>query len=127
MIESIHTSGAPEAIGPYSQAVRCGDWLLLSGQIPLDPTTGVMVTGEIVAQTEQVMANLAAVLHAAGIGWSQVVRTTIFLVDLNDFAVVNQVYGRHVQPPYPARATVQAAALPRGALVEMDAMAWLGG
>jgi 2-iminobutanoate/2-iminopropanoate deaminase len=97
--------------------------VFLSGQIPLDPATGQLVAGNVVAQTEQVMKNLGAVLEAAGCGFADVVRTTIYLVDMADFARVNEAYGRSFQAPYPARATVQVSALPRGARVEIDAVA----
>lgn len=121
----VSAADAPKAIGPYSQAVRAGQLVFLSGQIPLDPASGEMVGGaDVEAQTRQVMANLAAVLAAAGSGFQHVVKTTIFLTDLADFARVNQVYGAAfdgVQPP--ARATVQVAALPRGAKVEIEAIA----
>jgi 2-iminobutanoate/2-iminopropanoate deaminase len=119
----VSSSQAPAAIGPYSQAVRAGPWVFLSGQIPLDPVTGQLVTGAIEAQTERVLQNLSAVLAAAGCGFADVVRTTIYLVDLGHFAEVNQVYGRFFAEPYPARSTVQVAALPRGAQVEIDAVA----
>ena len=120
----VKTDAAPAAIGPYSQAVAAGGFLFCSGQIPLDPKTGQMVEGDIVVQTERVMANLQAVLEAGGASWSSVVRTTIYLANLGDFAKVNEIYGRHFtdgQPP--TRATVQVAALPRAALVEIDAIA----
>lgn len=123
MKDTIATQNAPRAIGPYSQAVRAGELLFLSGQIPLDPATGQLVEGDLAVQTERVMKNLAAVLAAAGCGFGDVVRTTIYLVDLGQFAVVNEVYGRFFRAPYPARATVQVAALPRGAQVEIDAIA----
>ena len=123
MKEAISTGDAPAAIGPYSQAVRAGELLFVSGQIPLDPSTGELVAGDVVAQTEQVMRNLGAVLAAGACGFSDVVRTTIYLVDLTHFAAVNEVYGRAFAPPYPARATVQVAALPRRAQVEIDAVA----
>ena len=123
MKTALTTADAPGAIGPYSQAVRAGSMVFLSGQIPLDPATGHMVEGDIAAQTERVMKNLAAVLEAAGCGWQEVVKTTIYLVDLGAFATVNGVYGKYLQTPFPARATVQVAALPRGALVEIDAIA----
>ncbi|HYD47680.1 MAG TPA: RidA family protein [Terriglobales bacterium] len=119
----IESSAAPQAIGPYSQAIRSGQWLFCSGQIPLDPSSGQIVAGGIEAETEQVMANLKAVLAAAGAGFSQVVRTTIYLADLADFARVNEIYGRYFEAPFPARATVGVAALPRGARVEIDAIA----
>ncbi len=123
----VSSPGAPAAIGPYSQAVRTsgGRTLWLSGQIPLDPTTGELVKGDIVAQTERVMENLGAVLAAAGAGFKDVVRCTIYLADLADFAKVNEVYARRFPRDPPARATVQVAALPRGARVEIDAVAVL--
>ena len=123
MKSPITTKDAPAAIGPYSQGVRAGGLLFVSGQIPLEPATGQLVGGDVAAQTERVMNNLGAVLAAAGCGFADVVRTTIYLVDLAHFATVNDVYGRYFQAPYPARATVQVAALPRGAQVEIDAVA----
>jgi 2-iminobutanoate/2-iminopropanoate deaminase len=123
MKDEISTKEAPAAIGPYSQAVRAGQLVFLSGQVALDPATGQLVAGDVVAQTEQVMKNLAAVLAAAGCGFADVVRTTIYLVDMADFARVNEAYGRFFEAPYPARATVQVSALPRGARVEIDAVA----
>jgi len=125
MHEVIATTAAPRAIGPYSQAtaVHAGRLLFLSGQIPLDPATGELVKGTIEEETAQVMRNLAAVLEAGGAGFPQVVKTTIFLTDLGDFARVNGVYGAHFPGSPPARATVQVAALPRGARVEIDAVA----
>jgi 2-iminobutanoate/2-iminopropanoate deaminase len=119
----ISTEGAPAAIGPYSQAVEVDGVVFLSGQIPLDPKTGQLVTGDIAAQTERVMENLGAVLQAAKLGFENVVRTTIFLADLGDFAKVNEVYGKRFLHEPPARATVQVAALPKGARVEIDAIA----
>jgi 2-iminobutanoate/2-iminopropanoate deaminase len=123
MKEAITTKDAPAAIGPYSQAVSAGDIVFLSGQIPLDPATGQIVAAGIAEQTERVMKNLGAVLAAGACTFADVVRTTIYLVDLGQFAAVNEVYGRFFEAPYPARATVQVAALPRGALVEIDAVA----
>jgi 2-iminobutanoate/2-iminopropanoate deaminase len=123
MKDEISTKEAPAAIGPYSQAVRAGQLVFLSGQVALDPVTGQLVAGDVVAQTEQVMKNLGAVLTAGGCTFADVVRTTIYLVDMADFARVNETYGRFFQPPYPARATVQVSALPRGARVEIDAIA----
>ncbi len=127
MKRSVHAAGAPEAIGPYSQAVeaRGARTLWLSGQIPLDPATGELVQGDVAAQTERVMENLRAVLAAAGASFEHVVRCTIYLADLADFAAVNEVYGRAFPGEPPARATVQVAALPRGARVEIDAVAVL--
>lgn len=124
---AIHTTHAPAAIGPYSQAVTAGDWLFCSGQIPLDPQTGELVTHTIEAATTRVMDNLLAVLTAAGLTFDHVVRTTIYLVDLSDFAAVNAVYARYFHTDPPARSTVQVAALPRGVPVEIDAIAFAAG
>jgi 2-iminobutanoate/2-iminopropanoate deaminase len=120
---AVSTDRAPGAIGPYSQALDAGGWVFCSGQIGLDPSTGQLVSGGIVAEAEQVMRNLEAVLAAAGLGFADVVRTTIYLVDLADFGTVNDIYARYVRAPYPARATVGVAALPRGARIEIDAIA----
>jgi 2-iminobutanoate/2-iminopropanoate deaminase len=122
----IATTTAPQAIGPYSQAIAAGGFVFLSGQIPLDPATGEMVSGDIRVETERVLENLAAVLQAAGADFSHVVRTTIFLTNLADFAVVNETYAKRFTAAPPARATVQVAALPRGARVEIDAVAYKG-
>jgi 2-iminobutanoate/2-iminopropanoate deaminase len=122
----VHTDRAPAAIGPYSQAVVAHGLLFTAGQIPLDPATGQVVSGDVSAQTERVLANLAAVLEAAGASWSNVVKTTVFLHDMNDFPTVNQVYARVLGAARPARSTVQVAALPRGVLVEIDAVAVVG-
>jgi 2-iminobutanoate/2-iminopropanoate deaminase len=122
-MKAISTTDAPAAIGPYSQAIRSGDLVFLSGQIPLDPKTGAMVQGSIAAETERVLDNLGAVLSAAGCGFADVVRTTIFLVDLADFQAVNETYAKRFGEAPPARATVQVAALPKGARVEIDAIA----
>ena len=127
MKQALFSQDAPAAIGPYSQAVASSGLLFLSGQIPLDPKSGVLVSDDVAAQTEQVMENLAAVLATAGATFAHVVKTTIYLVDLGSFAVVNEIYGRRFSVPYPARATVQVTALPRGAKVEIDAIAVLGG
>lgn len=126
MREAVSTDGAPKAIGPYSQAVKAGGFLFLSGQIPLDPSTGQVVEGGIEAQTRRVMDSLAAVLAAAGTSMAGVVRTTIYLADLADFATVNELYGSYFDAPAPARATVQVARLPRDVRVEIDAIAHLG-
>jgi 2-iminobutanoate/2-iminopropanoate deaminase len=122
----VATENAPAAIGPYSQAVLAGGLLFCSGQIPLNPATGQMVAGGIAEQTEQVMQNLQAVLVAAGSGFDQVVKTTIYLTDLANFAVVNEIYGRYFSTAPPARATVEVQGLPRGAAVEIDAIAVAG-
>ena len=123
MKEAITSSDAPKAIGPYSQAVRAGGLVFLSGQIPLDPRTGELVAGDVRAQADRVLDNLAAVLRAAGLSFEHVVKTTIYLTDLADFGAVNEVYGKRFGAVPPARATVQVAALPRGAKVEIDAVA----
>ena len=125
--EVVATTSAPAAIGPYSQAVKLGNLVFCSGQIALDPKTGQLVGGgDVAAQTRQVLANLAAVLEAAGTTMSQVVKTTIFLADMGDFAVVNQVYGESFPSAPPARATVEVSRLPRDARVEIDAIAVVG-
>ncbi len=122
--EVIHSDEAPKAIGPYSQAVRAGSFVFLSGQIPLDYKTGEMVgASDVRAQAKQVMENLQAVLQAGGASFARVVKTTIYLKDLGDFGAVNEVYGHYFPAAPPARATVQVAGLPRGALVEIDAIA----
>jgi len=122
--ETIHTTAAPEAIGPYSQAVAAGPYLFTSGQIGLDPLTGKLVEGGVEAQARQVTANLAAVLAAGGLTFADVVKTTIFLVDMGDFAAVNAVYGESFEgSTTPARSTVAVAALPRDARVEIEAVA----
>ncbi len=123
MREIIETAGAPKAIGPYSQAVRAGDLVFASGQIPIDPQTGEFVAGGVAEQTEQVLRNLSAVLEAAGASLGQVLKTTVFLADMNDFAAMNEVYGRHFKEEPPARATVEASRLPRDARVEIEAIA----
>jgi 2-iminobutanoate/2-iminopropanoate deaminase len=124
--EAISTPNAPAAIGPYSQAIVAGDLVFTAGQIPLDPQTQALVPGDVRAQAEQVMKNLEAVLEAAGVGFSAVVKSTIFLVDLGHFATVNEVYGRRFPARPPARSTVQVAALPKGALVEIELVARKG-
>ena len=116
----VSTSAAPAAIGPYSQAVRAGDTLWLSGQIPLDPLTKELVKGDIEVQARRVFENLKAVISAAGAGFDDVVKTTIFLTDLGHFAQVNKVMAEYFREPYPARSTVGVAALPRGAQVEVE-------
>ena len=126
MREIIKTEGAPGAIGPYSQAIRAGGFIFASGQIPLDPATGSLVQGGIVEQTEQVMRNVSALLEAAGSGIDRIVKTTVFLADMNDFSAMNEVYGKYFEKNPPARATVQAARLPRDARVEIEVVALAG-
>lgn len=125
MRQAVSSESAPKAIGPYSQGIRAGSLLFLSGQVALDPATGAMVEGDIAAQTHRVFANLKAVLEAAGASFDHVVRTTVYLADMNDFAVVNEIYGTYFSFPAPARATVQAARLPKDARVEIDLIASL--
>jgi 2-iminobutanoate/2-iminopropanoate deaminase len=125
MRQAVSSESAPTAIGPYSQAIRAGSLLFLSGQIPLDPATGSMVDGDIAAQTHRVFANLRAILEAAGASFDNVVKTTVYLADMNDFATVNEIYGTYFSSPAPARATVQAARLPKDARVEIDLIASL--
>src|ERR1700734_1308337 len=121
---AVATDQAPAAIGPYSQAVRAGDLVFTSGQIGLDPRTGELVEGGVEAQTRRVLENLTHVLAAAGASWADVVRTTVFLADLGDFALVNRLYGERIGGGVmPSRSTVQVAKLPRGAAVEIDAIA----
>ena len=119
----ILTQDAPQPIGPYSQAVRVGDLLFCSGQIPLDPVTGQVVSQDVMGQTKKVMENLNAVLIAAGCSWSSVVKTTIFLKSMNDFPKVNEVYGAHFSKEPPARSTVEVARLPKDVLVEIEMIA----
>jgi 2-iminobutanoate/2-iminopropanoate deaminase len=123
MNQIVSSPDAPKAIGPYSQAVRAGQLLFLSGQVPLDPASGLIVSGDITAQTRRTLDNIRAVLTAAGLSLANVVRTTIFLADMNDFAAVNEVYGQYFSQPFPARVTVQVARLPKDARVEIDAIA----
>jgi 2-iminobutanoate/2-iminopropanoate deaminase len=123
MKEIIATERAPQAIGPYSQAVRAGNLVFASGQIPIDPATKEFVPGGIVEQTEQVLKNLKAVFEAAGVGLDKIVKTTVFLADMNDFTAMNEVYGKYFGQNPPARATVEAARLPRDAKVEIEAIA----
>jgi 2-iminobutanoate/2-iminopropanoate deaminase len=121
--QAVSTPSAPAAIGPYSQAVRAGSLLFISGQIPVDPATGSLIEGNIAEQTHRVFRNIGAILDAAGATFEQVVRTTVYLADMNDFAAMNEVYGTYFSAPAPARATVQAARLPKDARVEIDVIA----
>ena len=123
MREAIVTDRAPQAIGPYSQAVRAGNQIYCSGQIPIDPATGAIIDGDIATQTRQVLTNLSKVLETAGVALDHVVQTTVYLADMNDFAAMNAVYGTFFTSPAPARSTVQAARLPRDARVEIDVIA----
>jgi 2-iminobutanoate/2-iminopropanoate deaminase len=123
--QRIETETAPAAIGPYSQAIVAGGFLFTAGQIALDPVTGKIVDGGIVEQTARVLANLSAVLAKAGASWADVVKTTVYLVDLAEFPVMNEIYGKHLGTTRPARSTVQVEALPRGGLVEIDLIAAL--
>lgn len=123
--QAVATDKAPKAIGPYSQAVRAGDLLFVSGQVPIDPATGAIIEGDIAAQTDRVMRNLAAILEAAGGTMDHVVRCTVYLADMNDFAAMNEVYGSYFSQPAPARATIQAVRLPKDARVEIDVIASL--
>jgi len=124
-LKPIHSDAAPAAIGPYSQAISAGGFLFTAGQIALDPGTGQLVDGGVQLQTERVMTNLTAVLREAGATWDNVVKTTVYLHDMADFPAMNEVYGRWLGEARPARSTVQAAGLPRGALVEIDVVAKL--
>jgi 2-iminobutanoate/2-iminopropanoate deaminase len=123
MKDIIQTDSAPSAIGPYSQAIKAGGFLFASGQIPIDPKSGAFVSGGIAEQTEQVLKNLSAVLEAAGSGLDRVVKTTVFLADMDEFGAMNEVYGKYFSSRPPARATVEAARLPRDARVEIEAIA----
>ena len=123
MKTAVSSPSAPKAIGPYSPAVRAGQWVFLSGQVPMDPATGNLIDGDIAAQTRRVFDNLGALLTAARLSFSHVVRTTVFLADMNDFAAMNQVYATYFSEPYPARSTVQVARLPKDARVEIDLIA----
>jgi 2-iminobutanoate/2-iminopropanoate deaminase len=121
--EIITTDRIAPSVGPFSSAVRAGDLLFLSGQVALDPASGKLVAGGVVAQTEQIFANISAVLDAAGQSFDNVMKTTVYLADMKDFGAMNTVYARHFKAPYPARTTVQAAALPLGAAVEIEVVA----
>jgi 2-iminobutanoate/2-iminopropanoate deaminase len=126
-VEAFSSPNAPKAIGPYSPAVRAGQFLFISGQVPIDPATGSLVSGDIRTETRRVMDNLGALLTAGGLDFSAVVRTTVFLADINDFAAMNEVYASYFHEPFPARATVQVARLPRDARVEIDVIATFDG
>jgi 2-iminobutanoate/2-iminopropanoate deaminase len=123
MKQAIFAPGGPTAIGPYSPALRAGQLLFISGQVPLDPATGNLVEGDIAAQTRRVLENVGTLLTAAGLTHNDVVRTTVFLADMGEFAAMNAAYGQFFTEPYPARSTVQAARLPRDARIEIDVIA----
>jgi len=124
--EIIRTEQAPAAVGPYSQAVRAGGWLYVSGQIPIDPATGAMLSGDVTEQTHRVLKNLQAVLTASGASLGDIVKMTVYLDDMGDFAPMNEVYAGYFAADPPARACIQAARLPKDAAIEMDAVAFLG-
>jgi 2-iminobutanoate/2-iminopropanoate deaminase len=121
--QAVSTPSAPKAIGPYSQGVRAGSLLFVSGQVPIDPATGSLVNGDIAAQTRRVFQNIGEILKAGGASFDHVVRTTVFLADMNDFAAMNDVYGTFFSSPFPARATVQVSRLPKDARIEIDVIA----
>ena len=123
MKKAISTPDAPAAVGPYSQAIASGDFLFCAGQIPLEPATGALVEGDAATQTTRVLENVQAVLAANGMTFGNVVKSTVFLTDLGDFAAMNGVYGKYFAEPFPARSTIQVAALPRGANVEIEVIA----
>ena len=126
MRKVISTTDSPKAIGPYSQAIHANGLVFLSGQIPLDPATQQLITGDVAAQTERVLQNIAGILRAAGSTLAQVVKTTVFLKSMDDFAAMNEVYGRHFTADPPARSTVEVARLPKDVLVEIDVIALAG-
>ena len=126
MLSAVSASSAPKALGPYSQAIRAGQFLFVSGQVPIDPSTGELVKGTIADQTRQSLTNIGEILKVAGASFQQVVRSTVYLADMADFAAMNEVYATFFTPPQPARSTIQAARLPRDARVEIDVIAFLG-
>lgn len=125
MVSAVSSESAPKALGPYSQGIRAGHFLFVSGQVPIDPATGVLVQGDIADQTRQALRNVGAILAAAGTSFQQVVRTTVYLADLSDFAAMNQEYATFFTAPEPARSTIQAARLPRDARIEIDVIAFV--
>jgi 2-iminobutanoate/2-iminopropanoate deaminase len=126
MLSAVTTGSAPTALGPYSQAIRAGQFLFISGQVPIDPATGELVQGSIADQTRRALQNIEAILTAGGASFQQVVRTTVYLADLSDFTAMNEVYATFFTAPQPARSTIQAARLPRDARIEIDMIAFLG-
>jgi len=121
--QAVSSADAPKAIGPYSPAVRAGQLVFISGQVPIDPSSGNLIDGDIAAQTRRALDNLGALLKAAGLSYANVVRTTVFLADMNDFSAMNQAYATYFSEPYPARSTVQVSRLPKDARVEIDVIA----
>ena len=126
MLSAVSTESAPTALGPYSQAIRAGQFLFVSGQVPIDPATGELEQGDIADQTKRVLRNIGEILAAGGVSFQHVVRSTVYLADLADFAAMNDVYATFFTPPQPARSTIQAARLPRNARIEVDVIAFLG-
>lgn len=126
MLSGISTASAPAALGPYTQAIRAGQFLFVSGQVPIDPATGQLVGGSIADQTRRALENIGAILQAGGASFQQVVRSTVYLADLGDFSAMNDVYATFFTAPQPARSTIQAARLPRDARIEVDVIAFLG-
>ena len=126
MLSAVTTGSAPQALGPYSQAIRAGQFLFVSGQVPIDPATGDMVAGGIAEQTRRAFQNVGEILKAGGASFQQVVRTTVYLADLNDFGAMIEVYATFFTPPQPARSTIQAARLPRDSRIEVDVIAFVG-
>jgi 2-iminobutanoate/2-iminopropanoate deaminase len=126
MLSAVSTVSAPKALGPYSQAIRAGQFLFVSGQVPIDPATGELVQGSIGDQTRRALQNVGAILKAGGASFQNVVRTTVYLADLTDFPAMNEVYGTFFTSPQPARSTIQAARLPKDARIEIDVIAYLG-
>jgi 2-iminobutanoate/2-iminopropanoate deaminase len=126
MLSAVSTESAPKALGPYSQGIRAGQFLFVSGQVPIDPETGALVQGSISDQTSRVFQNIGEILKAGGASFQHVVRTTVYLADLGDFTAMNDVYATFFTPPQPARSTIQAARLPRDARIEVDVIAFLG-
>ena len=126
MLEAVSTASAPKALGPYSQAIRAGQFLFVSGQVPIDPATGDLVAGSIADQTRRALQNIGEILSASGCSFRQVVRTTVYLADLADFPAMNDAYATFFTAPQPARSTIQAAKLPKDARIEIDVIAFLG-
>jgi 2-iminobutanoate/2-iminopropanoate deaminase len=126
MFEAVSTNSAPKALGPYSQAIRAGQFLFVSGQVPIDPSTGELVAGSIAQQTRRALQNIGEILNAAGSSFQHVVRTTVYLADLADFPAMNETYATFFTAPQPARSTIQAAKLPKDARIEIDVIAFLG-